>query len=107
MKNSISCIILLLLFTGINAQEAKTAHITQDTEKLATATTDSSDSITALKTENNLEDYTCYSELSKVAFYEALLRKNNLDVSTKSDTLILENTENNILDNKNQISVFE
>ncbi|MBP2832466.1 hypothetical protein J8281_09750 [Aquimarina sp. U1-2] len=51
------------------------------------------------------EDTTCYSEISKVTFYEALLRQNNLDIDLKeSANLALKNTEDMIRINKDRVS---
>lgn len=98
MKTTISCFILLLFFTGINAQEIKVTN--PETTANEIALTSSSDKNTdtsllaALKTEQTIEDDACYSEISKITFYEALIKQNGFDISLDNTTLDLKNTEN-------------
>lgn len=112
MKITISCITLLLLTIGINAQEIKTEnHITNANETADVTsketTTDVSSSTRALKTENTLEEDTCYSEISKATFYEALIRQNGLEIYLNNSDLVLKNTEDIITNNKDRISYTE
>ncbi|WP_109851505.1 hypothetical protein [Aquimarina sp. AU58] len=108
MKTTISCITLLLLTIGINAQEIKTEnHITNANETANVTTTDVSSSTRALKTENTLEEDTCYSEISKATFYEALIRQNGLEIHLNNSDLVLKNTEDIITNNKDRISYTE
>jgi hypothetical protein len=111
MKTTISCITLLLLTIGINAQEIKTEnHITNADETAnvtSKETTTDVSSTRALKTENTLEEDTCYSEISKATFYEALIRQNGLEMYLNNSDLVLKNTEDIITNNKNRISYTE
>ncbi|PKV49501.1 hypothetical protein ATE84_1527 [Aquimarina sp. MAR_2010_214] len=110
MKTTISCITLLFLVLGINAQEIKTEnHITKANETAAVNSkkTNVSSSTRALKTENTLEEDTCYSEISKATFYEALIRQNGLEIYLNNSDFALKNTEDIITNNKERISYSE
>ncbi|WP_106793820.1 hypothetical protein [Aquimarina sp. Aq78] len=112
MKTTISCITLLFLVIGINAQEIKTKnHITKANETATVTsketTTNISSSTRALKTENTLEEDTCYSEISKATFYEALIRQNGFEIHLNNSDLVLKNTEDIITNNKERISYSE
>ncbi|EZH74438.1 hypothetical protein ATO12_11755 [Aquimarina atlantica] len=111
MKTTISCITLLLLTIGINAQEIKTENHSTNANETADVT--SKEAITdvsstrALKTENTLEEDTCYSEISKATFYEALIRQNGLEIYLNNSDIVLKNTEDIITNNKDRISYTE
>lgn len=110
MKTTVSCIILLFLVVGINAQEIKmTNHTAQANEKtvITKETNSNASSKKALKTEISIEDDTCYSEISKATFYEALLRQSGLKIHLKNNDLALKNTEDIITNKKNRISYSE
>ncbi|WP_438710290.1 hypothetical protein ACSTS3_14620 [Aquimarina muelleri] len=96
MKTTISCFILLLFFTGINAQEIKITDPTTTNEIAAVSNNKNTDIPTpiTLKAEQILEDDACYSEISKITFYEALIRQNEFEISLDNKTLDLKNTEN-------------
>jgi hypothetical protein len=110
MKNTISCITLFFLVIGINAQEIKTEnHITKANETTTVASketaTDISSSRRALL--NTSQENTCYSEISKATFYEALIRQNGLEIYLNDSDLALKNTEDIITNNKDRISYSE
>ncbi len=112
MKTTISCITLLLLTIGINAQEIKIENHSTNANKTADVTpkettTNVSSSTRALKTKNTLEEDTCYSEISKAAFYEALIRQNGLEIYLNNSDIVLKNTEDIITNNKDRISYTE
>ncbi len=104
MKTIISFFIFSFLIIGINAQEITNKADHNKNEENAIS---SDKDITS----NSQETYTaaekdiCYSEISKVTFYEALIRQNNFDIELKeSDNIALKNTEDIIKRNKNRIS---
>lgn len=91
MKTTISCFILLLFFTGINAQEIKITNPETTTNEVAIL---SNDKPAVLNTEQTADDYTCYSEISKITFYEALIKQNGLEISLDNQTIDLKTTNN-------------
>ncbi len=93
--------------TGINAQETKTiAENINNTNEVVKSYSDSA--IHALNSILLEEDTVCYSEISKVTFYEALIRQNNFDINLKeSDNIALKNTEDIIKNNKDRVSYSE
>ncbi len=108
MKTTISYLIFLFLATGVNAQEIKTTDNHNSNE---VTTAESIESTETLKSSNVLlaEDV-CYSEISKVAFYEALIRQNNFDIkfeNNDSNDIVLKNTEDIITNNQERISYSE
>ncbi|WP_128755242.1 hypothetical protein [Aquimarina sediminis] len=108
MKTTISCIILLFLATGISAQEIKTTNQIDEIAVVTEKTIATTSTTKALTTENTIEDDMCYSEISKVTFYEALIRQNDLQqVHPKNNKLVVKTTENLITSKKNRISYSE
>ncbi|MEW7277291.1 hypothetical protein ABW636_01695 [Aquimarina sp. 2201CG1-2-11] len=105
MKTTISCLLLTFFFAGISAQEITTNHTshTNNTESKITTNNDTSLS----RVTNTIEKDVCYGELSKQAFYEALIRQNNLKINPNTNTnskLVIKTTEDMINGNKNRIS---
>ncbi|WP_062056445.1 hypothetical protein [Aquimarina longa] len=107
MKNTISCLLFFLLVIEVNAQENATKNHTITSNNELAITTPKSVTSSSIKSTFTLEDDTCYSELSKVKFYEALIRQNNLKIELKNTNLTLKSTETIITDNKNKISYSE
>ncbi|WP_271767390.1 hypothetical protein [Aquimarina algiphila] len=106
MKTTISCILFLFLIAGVTAQEIKT---TNNNDK-ASVNNDISSSDKDSESDVNvtLEEDVCHAELSKVAFYEALIRQNGFDINLKKNNIIaLKNTEDIIANNKERISYSE
>ncbi|MCK8522389.1 hypothetical protein M0D21_12465 [Aquimarina sp. D1M17] len=101
MKTTLSLFIFLFLSTvAITAQEANTTSLNNKDQKDKT--------VTEAK-ENEDERAVCYSEISKVTFYEALIRQNNFDIQLKDSkdynaNLVLKNTEDIIKNNQERIS---
>ncbi len=108
MKSTISCFVFLFLVAGISAQEIKTTtpNDSKNNEIAEVVKTDKGiSSFEALQQKNTLEDdAVCYSEISKVTFYEALLHENNFDIQLKDSHIALRNTEDIITNNKERIS---
>jgi hypothetical protein len=98
---------LLFLVIGINAQEIKTENHFTKANETAASTSKEASSLRALKTKNTLEEDTCYSEISKATFYEALIRQNSLEIYLNNSDLVLKNTEDIITNNKERISYSE
>ncbi len=106
MKITISCFIFLFLVAGVTAQEVQTKdHHTQANIAVTENHTISSPK-KVLKSENSaVEDGICYSEISKVTFYEALIHQNNFEIHLKeSNNLTLKNTEDIINNHKERVS---
>ncbi len=103
MKTTISCLILLASFAGISAQEIKPNKQNSSDSKLISTTTNTD---TAAEAKNSLEKDICYSEQSKKAFYEALIRQSDLNIDLKKNNqgLVLRTTEDMIKNKKNRIS---
>jgi len=110
MKTFIPFIIVLFLSVGVTAQEESTINTTDDN---TIAQNDSTTDQVSTTNQNTAEqENICYSETSKIAFYEALLKQNNMDINlevkdTKSHDIALRNTEDIIKSNKNRISYSE
>lgn len=97
MKTTISCFILLFFFTGINAQEIKITNPETTTNEITLTSSDENTDpslLTEVKKEQTVEDNACYSEISKITFYEALIKQNGFEISLDDKTLDLKNTEN-------------
>ncbi len=105
MKTVISFFIFSFLIAGVNAQEiATTIDHPIETENIIDSNNNST-SETIQTTNTAVEEDICYSEISKVTFYEALLRQNKFDIYLKeSDNIALKNTEDIIKRNKDRIS---
>lgn len=102
MKNTISCFILLLFFTGINAQEIKVTNPETTTSEISFTSSDKntvSSLLTEGKKEQTTENDACYGEISKITFYEALIKQNGFNISLNNKALDLKNTENIIITN--------
>lgn len=110
MKTVISFFIFSFFIIGANAQETtskidhpKKAEIIQHSKK-DLSTSQSLPEVNITATEEDI----CYGEISKVTFYEALIRQNNFDIDLKeSDNIALKNTEDIIKNRKNRISYTE
>ncbi len=101
MKTTILSFIFLFLTIGVNAQE------TEATDIAILTVEETTNAVTTDVNNNSLEKDMCYGEISKTAFYEALIRQNGFDIQLKdsNDTLItLRNTEDIINSNKERIS---
>ncbi len=106
MKTTISCFLFLFLITGVTAQEIKI----KDTRDKIDTNIDISLSQENLKSGSNIsfEEDVCYAELSKTAFYEALIRQNKFKIDLKkNNTIALKNTEDIIANSKKRISYSE
>ncbi len=106
MKTVISFFIFSFLITGVYAQEvAATTDYDTKTEKATAYNIDISSSEVVHVTNSAVEDDICYSEISKVTFYEALIRQNNFNIDLKeSNNIALKNTEDIIKNNKERVS---
>jgi len=111
MKTTISLLIFLFLTIGVNAQEVNT---TNDTDKVVVTQKENTDTLSTNENTAStvIEDEICYAELSKRAFYEALIRQGGfqeqLNEEEKMNTYIsLKNTEEIITNNKERISYSE
>ncbi|MDY8136656.1 hypothetical protein [Aquimarina sp. 2201CG5-10] len=111
MKNIILGFIFLFSVVAVNAQETKTTDANKPSEK-ATVTENKDVAIISLiatETANTpLVDKVCYSEVSKVTFYEALISQNGFDIQLKeSNNLAIKSTEEIISKSKDQILYSE
>ncbi|WP_109299623.1 hypothetical protein [Aquimarina sp. AU474] len=108
MKTTISCFIFLLSATGISAQEINTTTLddnrNNEVAEVVKTNTDISSYQSSQKDYTLEEKIICYSEISKVTFYEALIRQNNFDIRLKDSQIVLRNTEDIITNNKQRIS---
>lgn len=107
MKTTILLFALLFTITAVSAQETNTTVNTDDKNKqISTSQVDNStETLEASELIYSLQNMTCYSEISKVTFYEALIRQNNFDIELKdSEKLVLKNTEDIINNRKDRIS---
>ena len=85
MKKLITGFAFLLSVVAVNAQDAVTPITAEQ------AITQSSSDITNKSID---QDKVCYSEVSKIAFYEALISHNELNIHLKdSDRVAIKNTE--------------
>lgn len=97
MKTIASFIILVLYVAGVNAQSENNALLAiNDTIAIAETKTET--------TTISEEDDICYGEESKAAYYEALIRQNDLKIELKNTELVLRNTEDLINKSKYRIS---
>lgn len=109
MKTTISFILFLFLIAGVTAQEIKTINNNDN------ASVDNHISLSekVSKTDDNIlfEEDVCHAELSKITFYEALIRQNgfkiNLEKNKVTAIATLKNTEDIITNNKERISYSE
>ncbi|MEW7293128.1 hypothetical protein [Aquimarina sp. 2304DJ70-9] len=110
MKIIIFLLVFFTLATNINAQETQTTNTKNDSKLLVVKTTNDKTSIKNSITpvsDNSLEEDICYAEISKVAFYKALIRQNGFDIHIKDNEDVgfaLRSTEEIITNNKERIS---
>ncbi|MDH7445321.1 hypothetical protein [Aquimarina sp. 2201CG14-23] len=99
MKNLLLSFIFISFSLAMNAQENETSIIDNQVEESITENNDFLEkpaSETVINTDNQTVklDKICYSEVSKVAFYEALLSQNDFKINLKNSTdLAIKNTE--------------
>lgn len=111
MKNLIVSTIFILFTAIVSAQQS--SNNTENSKQQTTTTVENTDKkdnrIESAVKENALDaDNICYSETSKVAFYEVLINQNGFDINLKeSRDLAIKNTEEIIAKNKNQILYSE
>lgn len=95
--------VLLLSIVGLTAQEKTIVDSGNTANKVITK-----DDSTILDKKTVSIDKVCYSEGSKVAFYEALICQNGFDIQLKeSDALVIKSTEEIIAKTKDQILYTE
>ncbi len=103
MKTTFSLLIFLFLIAGVNAQEAVSTKKSNDTNEMTVV--EETNKSTSLSQDITIEEDMCYAELSKITFYEALIRQNGFEIELKEETAIsLKNTEDIITNNKQRIS---
>ncbi len=112
MKNTLLLSIFLLLTVGICAQEVKTIDNENSLETTVSKNTNtSSTSIITTSTDSLIEDTICYAEISKVAFYKALIKQNGFNINIRENDstvdIALKNTEEIIINNKERVSYSE
>lgn len=110
MKTLIISFIFLFFTAAINAQQSSSNTVTDqkeqsisDVKKIDLLGAKASVTHNAAEAEN-----ICYSETSKVAFFEVLINQNGFDIQLKeSNDLVIKNTEEIINKNKDQILYSE
>ncbi|GAA4274004.1 hypothetical protein U6A24_01320 [Aquimarina gracilis] len=106
MKTIVSFFIFSFLTIGVHAQETiTTTEHNNKTENTLVSEKNTTTSETLQMSSTAMEEDICYSEISKVTFYEALIRQNNFDIELKeSNNIALKNTEDIIKRNRNRVS---
>lgn len=109
MKTIIVSFVFLFFTITISAQQS--SNNTPDSKEQTTIIKKKTDRITSAVNDAQLtvdSENICYSESSKVAFFEALINQNGFDLHLKeSNDLAIKNTEEIITKSKDQILYSE
>ena len=107
MKNLLLNLVFISCSVAINAQETDITSNNNQTKENVSATK----SVTSLPNtkSNALQiDKVCYSETSKVAFFEVLIANNGFKIDLKNSTdLVIKNTEEIISKKRDEILYSE
>ncbi len=113
MKTILFLFVFFTLTTSGKAQETKTIDTKNESKSIVVKKTNHTTSIKnsiASISDNSFEENICYAEISKVTFYQALIKQNGFNINIKDNEnedvvgFALKSTEEIITNNKERIS---
>jgi len=110
MKSLLFSLSFILISLAVNAQETKSTINSKQTEKNNAEQTENSllNALVENEKENITIDKVCYGEISKVAYYEALISENGFKINLKNSTdLAIKSTEEIITKKIDQVLYSE